>query len=419
MALHPLLNYCNLQHWQPRYLNESGEDPSSVEQVCDEAKSALEAGRPDLCLGLIKIAQALDLHSDEQLELKAAGLKMLQLQSHNSDAETTSIESGDSEDGLLSALLDACAAQHWAPQFLSSTLETVPLAELETQVLREAETARNNGAAKLSLTLMDLALQHGCPSLWILHNKALALSYLQQFDLAHALWQRLIQQDNVPAFVSVAKEAYRSSEQREQCIQSTPLLQALLERIQQDQLQPQVLPQSGELSNDADLQTLILQEAEIQRNQDQPQLSLELLNLALDYGCDSLWLLHNKALALQKLGHLEAAIAIWSGLVHYQLEGFSSNVRSTLSNAKKELILVQAHEAEASGSLEIAIETLTAALLDNPEDYSITAKLKTVLRKRRHGGKIAGETSPMEDHLDELDLNHAFLLQAAEHLKQN
>ena len=128
---------------------------------------------------------------------------------------------------------------------------------------------------------MDLALQHGCRSLWILHNKALALSFLQRFDLAHTLWEGLIQHDNVPAFVAGAEEAYRASEQRERRIQSTPLLQALIGRIQQDHLQPQVLPASGELSDDADLQTLVLQEAETLRNQDQAQLSLEILNFPL------------------------------------------------------------------------------------------------------------------------------------------
>jgi len=263
---------------------------------------------------------------------------------------------------------------------------------------------------------MDLALQHGCPSLWILHNKAMALSQLQRFDLAHTLWEELIQHDKVPAFVSVAEEAYRASKQREQLVQSTPLREALIGRIQQDHLQPQVLPASGELSDDADLQTLVLQEAETQRNQDQAQLSLEILNLSLDYGCDSLWLLHNKALALQKLGQLEAAVGIWNGLSRHQIEGFSINVQTALGIAEQELILQGAQQAEASGELEIAIETLTDALLNDPNQAAIETSLKAMLRKRRHGDKVPTEPSPMEDHLDELDLNHVFLMQAEERL---
>ncbi|QNI96569.1 hypothetical protein [Synechococcus sp. RS9902] len=416
MALHPLLNYCSLKHWQPRHLDASGEHPLSAEQVSNEAKSALDASRPDLCLGLIKIAQALDLHSVEQLELKAAALSLLQRQGQDREPDPEAIEAGDSEQGLLDALLNACASRNWSPQFLSSDLAARPRDELETQLLKEAQATRSNGAVELSLSLMDLALQHDCPSLWILHNKALALSSLKRFDLAHTLWDELIQHDDLPNFVAVAESAYRASEQREQSIKSTPLLQALIGRIQQHHLQPQVLPSAGELSDDADLQTLILQEAETQRNQDQAQLSLDLINLALDYGCDSLWLLHNKALALHNLGQLEAAIAIWNGLLHHKIEVFTSNVQSALSIAEQELVLERAQQIEESGDLEIAIETLADALLNDPNQAVIETTLKAMLRKRRHGGQVPTETSPMEDHLDELDLNHVFLMQAEQRL---
>ena len=176
------------------------------------------------------------------------------------------------------------------------------------------------------------------------------------------------------------------------------------------------MPCSGELNEDIDLQTLILQEAEALRNNDQAQLSADLLDIALNHGCDSLWLLHNKALALQKLGQLEAAIAVWKGLAHHEIEGFRNSVQSSLDSAVQELVLQQAQQAENSGSLEIAIETLTNALLNDPNQGAIETGLKAMLRKRRHGGTVPTETSPLEDHLDELDLNHAFLMQAEEHL---
>ena len=342
MAANPLLNFCKTQQWEPRHLNATEDYLSTAEEISNEAKAALEAGKPDVCLGLIKLAQALDLHSVEQLELKAAALSLRQNQPL--DADPAANDSSQTNQSLLSDLLDGCAARHWSPQFLSESLADAAMAELETNVLKEAEAARNSGAVELSLVLMDRALQHGCPSLWIRHSKALALSQLQRFDLAHTLWEELIQHDNVPAFVSVAEEAYRASEQREQLVRSAPLLQALISRIKQDHLHPQVLPVSGELSEDADLQTLILQEAETQRNNDQAQLSVDLLNLALNYGCDSLWLFHNKALGLQKLGQLEAAIAIWNGLSHHQIEGFSNNVRSALGSAQQELLLQQAQQ---------------------------------------------------------------------------
>ena len=75
-----------------------------------------------------------------------------------------------------------------------------------------------------------------------------------------------------------------------------------------------------------------------------------------------------------------------------------------------------AQQAEASGELEIAIETLTDALLNDPNQAAIETSLKAMLRKRRHGGTLPTAPSPMEDHLDELDLNHVVLMKAEERL---
>ena len=416
MAANPLLNFCKTQQWKPRHLDEKDDRPSTAEQVANEAKAALNAGKPDTCLGLIKIAQALDLHSVEQLELKAAAHILLQRQPVEHDPEPNTNNTGNTNQTLRSELWDACAARHWSPQFLSDSQPDEAMAELETKLLKEAEIARNNGALELALVLLDLALQHGCSSLWIQHSKALVLSRLQRFDLAHTLWEELIQHDNEPAFVSAAKEAYQASEQREQHIRATPLLEALIGRIQQDHLQPEVLPLSGELNEDTDLQTLILQEAEKQRNHNQTQLSVDLLDISINYGCDSLWLFHNKALGLQKLGQLEAAIGIWKGLLHHEIEGFINNIRSDLGSAEQELILQRAHQAEATGSLEIAIDTLTSALLNHPEQEAVETSLKAILRKRRHENTGKGEIEQLEANLDDLELNHVFLMKAIEQL---
>ena len=554
MTANPFLRLCQIKQWQPRFLIDTSDHPASAEQIDLEAKAALECNQADLCLGLIEIAQAMGIQSVEQLNLKATALSQLQLQQPEEQLKAAvlqriqdqqpvdngiAFETSPEELALLRGLLDVCATQQWTPQVLTeprssdpdaglttmvlkeaeaarqnqapelalmlvdralqhgfdslwllhskalslSQLEQFDLAhllwegliqhddlpdfvavadaayqhsqeqerrskanpllleltealqqhnlqpqflpapeeaqedlDLQTLILQEAEALRNNDQAQLSADLLDIALNHGCDSLWLLHSKALSLSQLEQFELAHILWDELIQHDDLPDFEAVAVDAYRASEQREQSIQSTALLEALIGRIQQDHLQPQFLPCSGELNEDIDLQTLILQEAEALRNNDQAQLSADLLDIALNHGCDSLWLLHNKALALQKLGQLEAAIAVWKGLAHHEIEGFRNSVQSSLDSAVQELVLQQAQQAENSGSLEIAIETLTNALLNDPNQGAIETGLKAMLRKRRHGGTVPTETSPLEDHLDELDLNHAFLMQAEEHL---
>ena len=87
---------------------------------------------------------------------------------------------------------------------------------------------------------------------------------------------------------------------------------------------------------------------------------------------------------LLKLGQLEAAIAIWNGLSHHQIEGFSNNVQTALGSAEEALLLQRAQEEEASAP-EMAIEMLTIALLDDPEQEAVETRLKALLRKQRKG----------------------------------
>ena len=232
MALHTA-ELCSLQQWQPRYLDTTGEDHHQLNrlptrQICTGRRSARPLPRA------IKIAKALDLHSVEQLVLKAAALSLLQSQNK---ADPSTLEAATATN-LLSAL--DLHTRHWAPHFqLHSGNRTT--GRLTRHL--EAEAARNNGCGACSMVGT-----HGCPSLWILHNKALALSHLQSSIWPHPLGRA---DCRLPAFVAVAEQAFRASEQREQSIQST-LLEALIGRIQQNHLQPQVLPASGELSDDAD-----------------------------------------------------------------------------------------------------------------------------------------------------------------------
>ena len=59
---------------------------------------------------------------------------------------------------------------------------------------------------------------------------------------------------------------------------------------------------------------------------------------------------------------------------------------------------------------------LADALVNDPNQGAIETSLKALLRKRRHGGTVTTQSSPIEDYFDELNLNQAFLLQVEEKL---
>ena len=137
-----------------------------------------------------------------------------------------------------------------------------------------------------------------------------------------------------------------------------------------------------------------------------------MIEITLEAGFDSPWFHHLKARALQKLEKFAEAIQIWEELSIEEIEGFSDTVRSALKAAKADQALAQARQQETSGALDAAIASLASALLSDPDQKEVETSLKAMLRKRRHGGTAAAESSPLEDHQDELDLNQAFLSQA-------
>ena len=147
--------------------------------------------------------------------------------------------------------------------------------------------------------------------------------------------------------------------------------------------------------------------------------SPNLINTTLGVGFNSLWLHHLKAKAFRKIGQLNEAIEIWEKLANQEIEGFSEKVRSSLKSAKIEQIISHAQRQDESGQLDAAIEVLASALLNNPEQNNLEATLKRMLRKRRHKNNPKEEANHLEEHLDEIDLNQAFLIQAETRLSNN
>ena len=185
----------------------------------------------------------------------------------------------------------------------------------------------------------------------------------------------------------------------------------LIQNCQEQHWSSQFLQTAASTNTRWDVEQAILKEAEAARNADRADVSLDLINTTLEAGFNSLWLHHLKARALHKTGKHEEAIAIWEKLSHLEIEGFSESVYSALENARTEQVLLLAQQQEESGHLDTAIEVLASSLLKHPDHNDLETRLKKMLRKRRHNNNPKPKASLLEEHLDETDLNQAFIKQ--------
>ena len=72
---------------------------------------------------------------------------------------------------------------------------------------------------------------------------------------------------------------------------------------------------------------------------------------------------------------------------------------------------MQLQIAAQNGNLELAIESLAQALTQNPDNKDLNAALGGYLRKRRSGDKEETDPYHTSQYLDQLDINHAFLME--------
>lgn len=292
--------------------------------------------------------------------------------------------------------------------------------DLQTLILKEAIAARNDHQPQLSLAMLEIAIGHGFDSLWLIFNKALALREMGDLTGAIACWEGLVSVEGMPDFTEkVQKQLEKTQEQLVQQRQDQPLaaLKAMHGLLETASRAAQHLPACDAVTEEMDLQKLILKEAIVARNQGEVQLSLDLLDKAIEYQFDSLWLFHHKALALRGLGQLDAALSIWKDLSVHSIEGFSEQVQRCFTEAKVQRVVASAAQAEQSGNLEQAIERLVQALVQNPDSEELNAALGGFMRQRRSGGVEESDPYQTAQYQDQLDINHAFLMEVRSQLK--
>ncbi|WP_156783646.1 hypothetical protein ACLM44_07990 [Synechococcus sp. W2B2] len=291
---------------------------------------------------------------------------------------------------------------------------------LQTLILKEAIAARNDQQLQLSLDLLETAIEHGFDSLWLVHNKALALRQMGDLAGAIAVWSDLADLDGLPEFTEQVNEQLQATQEllaEQPRRQAGAVLIALHVRLDQAKRSALHLPVRDADTEDLDLVKLILKEAFEARRDGQAQLSIDLLEIAIEHNFDSLWLFHYKALALRDLSKFDAALRIWTDLSVHRIKGFSEQVQRCLDEVKHHRVLANAADAERSGNLELAINVLVQALVDYPDNEMLNAALAGYMRKRRSGDVEESDAFQTAQYSDQLDINSAFLMEIQRKLK--
>jgi tetratricopeptide (TPR) repeat protein len=262
-------------------------------------------------------------------------------------------------------------ARRQAQALLDSTLNT----QLETAI-----QLREQGQPAASLALLDASLLRGEQSPWIHDNRARALVDLARHGEAIEIWEKL-QSHKHQAVAASAQEMLQLQRQR--------ILLALHHTLQQ--LANQHAWPLRHLGDPASLDlhaytTSLLQEAIAARDNDQPELSLALLDAAQTSGLSNPWLDDNRARALVHLNRLPDAVVLWQQLQQHNDDNIRGTAQEMLdlygARARRLLALEQADQLQLAGELEPAISTLTEALLEDPQCLEIESKLQTLLTQR-------------------------------------
>ena len=259
--------------------------------------------------------------------------------------------------------------------------EATALADLERPVLEASIRLRDQGAAALSLRLLEAAREAGLCSAWIDDNRARALVQLNRRAEAQVIWEELAQGDDegVRAMATEMAELQRTQLVKELSAQLRQLLQNEGRVVQH-------LPETAPAQL-MELELPLLKEAIGLREANDVALSLQLLEAAVAAGLRSGWIDDNRARALVNLERYSEAVELWQALL-------TSDTPALQDSAKEMLELNEARGLEQGVLLEVdrlleqadsseqgsaaALEFLTDALLQNPDRDALQEKLQSV-----------------------------------------
>ena len=259
--------------------------------------------------------------------------------------------------------------------------EATALADLERPVLEASIRLRDQGAAALSLRLLEAAREAGLCSAWIDDNRARALVQLNRRAEAQVIWEELAQGDDegVRAMATEMAELQRTQLVKELSAQLRQLLQNEGRVVQH-------LPESAPAQL-MELELPLLKEAIGLREANDVALSLQVLEAAVAAGLRSGWIDDNRARALVNLERYSEAVELWQALLTRDTPALQEAAAAMLElNEARGLeqgvllevdrLLEQADSSEQGSAA--ALEFLTDALLQNPDRDALQEKLQSV-----------------------------------------
>ena len=259
--------------------------------------------------------------------------------------------------------------------------EATALADLERPVLEASIRLRDQGAAALSLRLLEAAREAGLCSAWIDDNRARALVQLNRRAEAQVIWEELAQGDDegVRAMATEMAELQRTQLVKELSAQLRQLLQNEGRVVQH-------LPETAPAQL-MELELPLLKEAIGLREANDVALSLQVLEAAVAAGLRSGWIDDNRARALVNLERYSEAVELWQALLTSDTPALQEAAAAMLElNEARGLeqgvllevdrLLEQADSSEQGSAA--ALEFLTDALLQNPDRDALQEKLQSV-----------------------------------------
>ena len=210
--------------------------------------------------------------------------------------------------------------------------------------------------------MLDRCSAEGKRSPWLAGNQARALALLNRRDEAMVIWKALAGSahdavSNSAQSMLERLEAEQLNELRNQWLQ---LAQAAGESL------PEV--EAAESSALADLERPVLEASIRLRKQGSVELSLQLLEAAVDAGLSSPWIDDNRARALVSLGRRTEAIALWSALVEHPEQSLRNMAQELvdqqtlkqLQELKEQLSRIGLEQGWVSEELHHAAESMEA-----------------------------------------------------------
>ena len=172
-----------------------------------------------------------------------------------------------------------------------------------------------NTKRKLNTAFSDIekAIQSEGPSNELLLKKAELLLRKGKFHQARRILNELSQSKNDSKASNSAKKLLKLSQQLQQktsANKTNNLFEQLNETAKKYHQKLLDLPQAENQCNDFELTQQIRKEARRARTTELPKLSCELIELTLQAGHESPWLLHDKAISLSMMGQRKQALSL-------------------------------------------------------------------------------------------------------------